>query len=83
MVKGTQPSSDELREAERRARALAKAAHKAAEQVAAINARRREIIAELLAYGLTQNEIAGLLDLSRQRITQYVNETREVRELVA
>lgn len=60
----------EAREVSRKARALQK-------QVDAVNARRREIIAELFNAGLSQGEIARLLDLSRQRITQYVAELRE------
>ena len=45
-------------------------------QVEAINKRRREIIAALIGAGLRQQEVARLLDISRQRITQYVEELR-------
>ena len=51
-------------------------ARRLAVQVEAVNLRRREIIAELIMAGLHQTEIARLLDLSRQRITQYVDELR-------
>lgn len=51
-------------------------ARRLAAQVEAVNLRRREIIAALIGAGLRQNEVARLLDISRQRITQYVDEMR-------
>jgi predicted transcriptional regulator len=56
-------------------------ARRLAAQVEAINKRRREIIAALILRGLRQNEIARLLDISRQRITQYVEELRASGEI--
>lgn len=52
-------------------------------QVDAVNRRRREIIAALILSGLHQTEVARLLDLSRQRITQYVEELRASGQLPA
>lgn len=60
----------EAREVRRKARAIQK-------QVDEVNRRRREVIAELFRAGLTQAEIARLLDVSRQRVTQYANELRD------
>lgn len=60
----------EAREVARQTRAVNK-------KLDAVNARRREVIVELLAMGLTQSEVARHLDLSRQRVTQYVAELRE------
>jgi DNA-directed RNA polymerase specialized sigma subunit len=55
---------------------VSRRARRLATQVEAVNLRRREIIAALILAGLQQTEVARLLDLSRQRITQYVDELR-------
>ena len=56
-------------------------ARRLAAQIEVVNLRRREIIAALIGAGLRQNEVARLLDISRQRITQYVEELRAAGEL--
>lgn len=58
------------------ARKVTKDARRIQKQLDAVNARRRQIIALLLAHGLTQAEVARQLDISRQRVTQYVDELR-------
>lgn len=60
----------------RDAAALTAKARRLQRQVDAVNARRREIIAELIRLGLNQREIARHLDLSPQRVSQYVAELR-------
>lgn len=56
--------------------AMTRKARRLQAQVEAINRRRREIIAALIGAGLRQQEVARLLDISRQRVTQYVDELR-------
>jgi len=60
---------------------VARRAHRLAVQVEAVNLRRREIIAALILSGLQQQEVARLLDISRQRVTQYVDELRAAGQL--
>jgi len=62
---------------------VARRARRLAVQVEAVNLRRREIIAALILSGLQQTEVARLLDLSRQRITQYVDELKASGQLPA
>ena len=58
------------------ARKVTKDARRIQKQLDEVNARRREVIAELIRLGLTQAEIARQLDITRQRVTQYVDELR-------
>jgi len=71
-----QPGGDATLELVQDALAMTRRARRLQAQVEAINKRRREIIAALIGAGLRQQEVARLLDISRQRITQYVEELR-------
>ena len=45
--------------------------------VETIHLRRLEIVAQLAEAGMRQSDIARLLDLSRQRVTQLIDRLRE------
>ena len=67
----------------REAAAVTARAHRLRAQMDTVNERRREIIAELIEQGIPQLMVARMLDLSRQRITQYVDELRKSGRLPA
>jgi len=58
------------------ARLVTRNARRLEGQIATINARRRELVAQMYEQGLIQAEIGRLLDISRQRVTQYVEDLR-------
>lgn len=56
---------------------VARKARRVSRQLDAIEARRREIVAQLIELGLEQSDVARLLDISRQRVSQIVAALRE------